>query len=260
MKRCTDITLILDRSDSMQNCYGATIEMINKFIDERRKDPDECKLSLFQFSSHVACGDPLIRTFSGMPIADAPHITVHNYRLNGMTALYDAVGYTIDDVGKRLAALPENERPDRVLIVVMTDGMENHSIHYPSGPEGSRMLTEKIDHQRDNYRWEFMYLGAGLDSKTAEKQSGSMGIRSQNTMNYSKTSTRVAGQVMTQAISAYAGPQGATGPCGPQDQGIFAYDPATKSMAQSLRSEADEQLIGSTSSNSPPKGRKRSRK
>lgn len=264
MRRCTDITLILDKSDSMQNCHGATIEMLNTFIDERRKDTDECVLSLFQFSTHNNYGDPLTRTFSGLPVKDCPRINHHNYRLHGMTALYDAMGYTIDDVGKRLAALPEHLRPDRVLIVVMTDGQENDSNAYPTGPIGQRMVMDKVNHQRDNYRWEFMFLGADMDTATSERQAQDIGIFANNALNYRKTSTPQAGHVMTQAVANYAGPLGAAGPQGPQGPGIYALDEGTQVASQALRDDADKALANptGTGATTPPKptGRKRGKK
>jgi uncharacterized protein YegL len=235
MRRCTHITLILDKSDSMKSCHGATIEMVNTFINERCKDPDDCVMSLVQFSSHSMYSNLLTQSFTDTPIKKVPRLDYNNYRLNGMTALYDAMGRTIDDVGSRLASLCDDDRPDRVLVVVMTDGRENDSKHF-----SKHQIINKVSHQRDNYRWEFMFLGADMDSMTAELQAKDIGIHSQNTLNYLKASTRQAGEVMTQSVAAYAGPQGAAGPTGPNGPGIFALDPITKKMSDALRAEAND--------------------
>jgi hypothetical protein len=258
MRRCTDITLILDKSDSMSNCHSSTIELVNSFIEERRKDPDECVMSLVQFSDASGYKDMLTRTFSGLAIKDAPRLSPNTYRLGGMTALYDAVGMTIDDVGKRLAGMPGAQRPDRVLIVVQTDGEENNSKKFPTGPTGQQMIMEKVNHQRDNYRWEFMFLGADMTSEVAEQQAQNLGIYGNNTLNYTKGSTQRAGRVMTQAVANYAGPLGEQGPQGPQGPGIYALDEETKISSELLRAEADENLGGTAKA--PPKTKKRSPK
>ena len=84
-----------------------------------------------------------------------------------MTALYDAVGRTINSVGQRLAALAETERPDKVLFVIMTDGFENSSKEFHAAKIG-----EMINHQRDNYKWEFMFIGANQDAVLSAKEIG----------------------------------------------------------------------------------------
>jgi hypothetical protein len=243
----------------MSNCHSSTIELVNSFIEERRKDPDECVMSLVQFSDAGGYKyNMLTRTFSGLDIKDAPRLSPASYQLGGQTALYDAVGLTIDDVGKRLAGMPEAQRPDRVLIVVQTDGQENNSKKFPTGPTGQRMIMEKVNHQRDNYRWEFMFLGADMTSEVAERRAQDLGIYGNNSLNYQKISTLRAGQVMTQAVANYAGPMGAAGPQGPTGPGIYALDEATKTESEQLRIEADENLGGI--SKAPPKPKKRSPK
>jgi hypothetical protein len=82
-----------------------------------------------------------------------------------MTALLDAMGRTIDDLGRTLAALPENERPGKVLIVTMTDGLENQSKTY-----NLQQIADLIQRQREVYKWEFQFLAANQDAiATASK-------------------------------------------------------------------------------------------
>lgn len=264
MKRCTDITLLLDKSDSMENIRDTTIEMLNTFIDDRRKDPDECVLSLFQFSSHApGYGDPLTRTFSGLSVKDCPRITTSNYQLQGMTALNDAMAFTIDDVGKRLAELPEHERPDRVLIALMTDGAENDSRKYPSEDMkrglGNRTVLGKVNHQRNQYGWEFMMLGADMTQQRAEEVSSSVGIVASNALPFKKSSIRGAGQVMIKAVSAYASPLGAAGPATPTGPGIYALDPSTRKMSQDIKDEAND-VTGNSNVTPPTKSTRKTRK
>jgi hypothetical protein len=93
------------------------------------------------------------------PIAHAPTLSYLTYQPNGATALYDAVGQTIDSIGQRLNAMPESECPNKVIFVVLTDGLENSSRQY-----SQQMIADRIEHQRSKYSWEFVFLGANQDA------------------------------------------------------------------------------------------------
>jgi hypothetical protein len=92
-------------------------------------------------------------------LGDIPPLTEDTYIPRGMTALLDAMGRTIDDLGKELAALPEEERPGQVIVVTLTDGYENSSHDY-----SHEKVAELIKHQREAYNWEFIFLGADVES------------------------------------------------------------------------------------------------
>jgi hypothetical protein len=100
-------------------------------------------------------------------IKSADRLTEATFRPRGSTALFDAVGRTINTVGQRLAALPEESRPDKVLLVVMTDGFENASREFDAARVG-----EMIGHQRNVYKWEFMFIGANQDAVMSAKDIG----------------------------------------------------------------------------------------
>ena len=85
------------------------------------------------------------------------------------TALLDAIGLTIDRVGKRLAQTPEEARPGKVITAITTDGYENASSHYSKS-----QIREMIRRQTDVYKWQFMFLGANMD---AVSEADSLGIR-----------------------------------------------------------------------------------
>ncbi len=95
---------------------------------------------------------------------------ITGYFPNGGTALYDALGTVINDTGKSLAALPEALRPQGVLVQVITDGEENSSHEFTSSK-----VKEMIKHQEEEYKWEFVYIGANVDSYS---NSASLGINS----------------------------------------------------------------------------------
>ena len=93
-----------------------------------------------------------------------------------MTALLDAMGKAIDDVGARLAAKPETERPSKVVVVVITDGHENSSTRFTRA-----QIAEKVKHQESVYGWQFAFLGANIDSFG---EADSLGISGTSTMDF----------------------------------------------------------------------------
>ena len=161
MKNKTDITIILDRSGSMESVKSDTIGGFNSFLEGQRKVEGEASLSLVQFD------DQYETVYIDRDINYADKLTEATFQPRGMTALYDAVGRTISAVGQRLAALPEAERPDKILLVIMTDGFENSSREF-----NSAKIAEMITHQRDVYKWEFMFIGANQDAVLSAKEIG----------------------------------------------------------------------------------------
>src|SRR5947207_2068265 len=97
----TDITIILDRSGSMDAIAVETISGFNKFLNDQRQLPGETTISLVQFNHSIA------PTFSAVPIREVVSLSAEDYRPHGHTALLDAVGKTINDTGARLRTLAE---------------------------------------------------------------------------------------------------------------------------------------------------------
>lgn len=87
-----------------------------------------------------------------------------------MTALLDAVGQTIDEVGERLAQTPEQDRPEKVVFVILTDGQENSSVAFSYDD-----IRRRIQHQENKYNWEFVFLGVGLEGFS---EAANIGVRS----------------------------------------------------------------------------------
>jgi len=151
----TQITMILDRSGSMSAVRDATVSGFNEFIAGQKAVPGEAKISLIQFDTE----NPYELVFDGNPIQQVPKLTVEMYVPRGGTPLHDALGRAIDDLGGKLAKEAEAERPGKVVLVVMTDGLENSSREY-TAPR----LAEMIKQQRETYKWEFVFLGANQDA------------------------------------------------------------------------------------------------
>ena len=149
----TDITLILDGSGSMKRIADATVAGFNSFVREQQSLPGEVRLSLVQFNSRRR------KVFEAAPIHDVPRMERKEYVLAGGTALLDAIGLTVDETGRRLEALAERDRPSTVIFAILTDGLENSSRAFTY-----QQVAERIHHQQEVYKWQFLFLGANQDA------------------------------------------------------------------------------------------------
>jgi len=93
-----------------------------------------------------------------------------------MTPLLDAIGVALEQTGKWLALLPEADRPEKVIFVILTDGMENHSVQFTH-----EQVIANITHQTEVYKWQFIYLGANQD---AIQVGAGLGISAGSSMSY----------------------------------------------------------------------------
>jgi len=96
---------------------------------------------------------------SSIPVQEIVPLTDDTYQPRGCTALLDAIGQTVDDLGLRLAALAEKDRPGQVIVAILTDGLENASQRF-----NWKEIAGKIKHQTDMYKWVFLFLGANQDA------------------------------------------------------------------------------------------------
>jgi uncharacterized protein YegL len=155
MNNLTEIAFILDQSGSMQSIKAGTLEGVNAFLDQQKRENAAypVRLSLTLFSTKIEA------RHSSIPVTGVPSLSETTYRPDGGTALLDAIGFTIDSLGKRLADTPEAERPSKVIVAIMTDGEENSSRLFDWN-----QISEKIKHQTDVYKWEFLFMGANQDA------------------------------------------------------------------------------------------------
>lgn len=166
----TSINVIIDASGSMQGLTKDTIGSFNTFLDEQKAVPGEAMFTLCTFNTdYRLLHDCAI-------LAGVPGLDAKTYRPNGGTALYDAIGTTITSVGQKLAAMAEEDRPSKVIFLIMTDGEENMSRRYTYD-----QIKEMVAHQSDKYSWEFVFMGANIDSM---KTGTSLSVSAANTMNY----------------------------------------------------------------------------
>jgi uncharacterized protein YegL len=166
----TEIVCVVDRSGSMGIVKQDAIGSFNSFVEDQKKAPGEAIFSLTLFNTTYEL------RHNGVPINDVPGFTESTYFPNGATALLDAVGKTIDEVGERLSKAEEKDRPERLVFVILTDGEENSSKEY-----SRKQVMEKIQHQTDVYKWEFVFLAAG---KEAFSEALKIGIKARNISSY----------------------------------------------------------------------------
>lgn len=146
----TDITVVLDRSGSMQSIKSDVEGGFDAFIKKQRELPGLCKVTLHQF-------DTLHDTVYTAVAVQA--VEKLNLEPRGGTALYDALGRAINSTGARLRTMDPERRPGKVLFVVITDGMENASREFTR-----ETVKAMVKEQTSKYSWDFMYLGANQDA------------------------------------------------------------------------------------------------
>jgi hypothetical protein len=198
MSRITDITIILDRSGSMSSIKEATVKGINAFMDDVNKVPGEGVWSLVQFDDPDSARGAKERfphvVFENVSSAHLPRLEPADFKPRGSTALVDAVCLTIGTITTRVLAVPEADRP-KVMVVVMTDGLENASREFTSA-----RLREMVAEAQSVHGWEFLYLGANQD---AFSEAGKYGMaKTGNVFNFSATDAGAQGALNAGARNA----------------------------------------------------------
>lgn len=155
----TEIAFILDRSGSMQTMTHAAISGFNEFLKAQQGTLDDHGMPIPATFSLILFDHEYLPVYHRQDIQIARPLTLATYVPRGNTALLDAIGRTIDEIGHALAATPEAERPAKVVIAILTDGEENSSRQF-----SMEDINRRITHQTEKYQWEFMFLGANQDA------------------------------------------------------------------------------------------------
>ena len=146
------VCFVVDSSGSMTSSIDDVKGGFKKIIEEQKANTQgECAVSYFDFNSEVT------EVYRGKNVKDIN--STLEYIPSGMTALMDGVGIAIDTIGKWLNSMPEDEKPEQNMIVIITDGGENFSKEY-----SANRVREMIKHQQDKYSWNFVFLGADLNN------------------------------------------------------------------------------------------------
>ena len=169
-KNLTEIVFILDRSGSTAGLEDDTIGGFNSMIRKQKMEAGEAYIStiLFDNVSEVIHDRVDIRNIEPM--------TRRDYYVRGCTALLDAVGRAIHHIGNVHKYAREEDRPEKTVFVITTDGMENASREYTY-----EKVRKMIEHEKEKYGWEFLFLGANID---ATKEAARFGIREDRAANY----------------------------------------------------------------------------
>jgi hypothetical protein len=151
----THISVILDRTGSMEEIRDDTIGGFNAFLKEQKKQKGKATLTLVQFDSQ----DPYEVIHRFKAIGKVPELTRGTYVPRASTPLLDALGRGINDLGKGLAKLKGNEKPGKVIFAVVTDGLENASREFTK-----KQVMKMIREKKENDGWQFVFLSADLDA------------------------------------------------------------------------------------------------
>jgi len=190
-KDFSEIVCIIDRSGSMGSIKTDAIGGFNTFLEEQKKLPGDATLTYVQFDTDYEV------VHENTPIQTVLPIDDKTYQPRGMTALLDAIGRTIEDVGRRLSNIPEELRPSKIIFAILTDGEENSSRKYDL-PK----VKEMIKLQKESYQWEFIFLGANQD---AFAEAAKIGIDAKDAFNYAATGkgVRAAYSNMSASMASY---------------------------------------------------------
>ena len=184
-KNLTELVFILDRSGSMAGLEDDTIGGFNSMLTKQKGEEGEAVVSTVLFDNECEV------IHDRMDIQKIEPMTRKEYYVRGCTALLDAVGGAIHHIGNVHKYAREEDRPEKTLFVITTDGMENASRKYSYD-----RLKAMIERQKEKYGWEFIFLGANID---AAKETARFGIHADRAVNYNADSVGTA--VIHEAVS-----------------------------------------------------------
>lgn len=187
-KNLTEIVFILDRSGSMAGLEDDTIGGFNAMIEKQKRESGEAYVSTILFDNYTEV------IHDRVDIQRIRPMTRKDYYVRGCTALLDAVGKAIHHIGNVHKYAREEDRPEKTLFIITTDGMENASREY-----NYERVRKMIEHEKEKYGWEFIFLGANID---AAKEAARFGISADLAANYhaDREGTAVVYEAMNEAV------------------------------------------------------------
>lgn len=182
----THISVILDRSGSMEAIRADVVGGFNAFLARQQQEPGQATLSLVQFDSQ----DPYEVLLHLVPLPDVPPLTPERYVPRASTPLLDALGRGMADLNATLASLPAAQRPTQVVVVVVTDGLENASREFTHAQVRALLAAHEAQ------GWQFVYLSADL---AAIDEAMALGFAHSHSMAYDPD--RQGTEAMWQSVS-----------------------------------------------------------
>lgn len=188
-KGLTEIVFILDRSGSMAGLEADTIGGYNSMLDRQKKEDGKAIVSTVLFDDRREV------LHDRMDLEKMKHITEKEYYVRGCTALLDAVGESIHHIATVHKYARDEDRPEKTLFIITTDGMENASKRYTH-----EKVKRMVELEKEKYGWEFLFLGANID---AIKVAGQFGIHEDHAVNFENDShgTQLNYEVLSRAVS-----------------------------------------------------------
>ena len=188
-KGLTELVMILDRSGSMGGLEKDTIGGYNSMLEKQRREDGEVLVSTVLFDNDCEV------LHDRVPIDKVEPITEKDYYVRGCTALLDAVGGAVHHIGNVHKYAREEDRPEKTIFIITTDGYENASRHYDFAD-----VKRMVERQKEKYGWEFLFLGANID---AIEVAGRFGIQEDRAANYHSDheGTVLNYDVMSDAVS-----------------------------------------------------------
>ncbi len=189
-KNLTELVFILDRSGSMSGLEKDTIGGFNSMLSRQKEEPGEALISTILFDDRTEVLHDRVH------LADVRPMNERQYYVRGCTALLDAMGGAIHHIGTIHKYSREEDRPEKTIFVITTDGMENSSSHYTY-----EKVKQMVERQKERYGWEFLFLGANID---AIETAGRFGIQPSRAVNYECDSagTQLNFQVVSDTVCA----------------------------------------------------------
>ncbi len=189
-KGLTEVVFILDRSGSMRGLEADTIGGFNSMIEKQRKEEGEAYISTVLFDDQTEVIYDRVSVDKVEPMND------RQYYVRGCTALLDAIGGAINHIANVHRYAREEDRPEKTLFIITTDGMENSSRVYTY-----KRVKKMVEKSEKKYGWEFLFLGANIDAIEA---AGRFGIGADRAINYECDSVGVTlnYQAISETISA----------------------------------------------------------
>ncbi|MBP1760471.1 MAG: hypothetical protein H6Q64_13 [Firmicutes bacterium] len=169
-KDLTELVFILDRSGSMAGLESDTIGGYNAMLKKQQQEAGEAVVTTVLFDDEYELLHDRINIKGIRPI------TAREYYVRGCTALLDAIGKTIRKINNAQQHTSEDERAEKVMFVITTDGLENASLEY-----SYKKIRAMVEKQQEQYGWEFIFLGANIDAIGAATD---LGIRADRAANY----------------------------------------------------------------------------
>ena len=185
----TELVFILDRSGSMSGLESDTIGGYNSMLKKQKAEKGLANVTTILFDDEYTVVHDRVSIEQIKPLSDK------EYFVRGTTALLDAVGVTINNLIHNIKNSKKVDKADKVIFVIITDGMENSSKDYTY-----KKVKSLIDYQKERYAWEFVFLGANID---AIKTAASFGINQDRAVSYRSDSigTQLNYQVVSDLVS-----------------------------------------------------------